>query len=168
MVLEEVPEPEVEEPELPEPEEPEPEPEEPEPLEPEPLEPEVVVPELLVVPDDEPEFAPLAETLPATITVPPSKFTPPALPPELDTEPLELILCAVAVTWLALVTLPEFRFTALALSTKLPFWPRFNEPLLVSEPEAFKVSVAVLLVFTALPALPFKPISASLATVRSP
>lgn len=57
-----------------------------------------VVPAPPVVPDDEPEFAPLAETLPATITVPPNRFTPPVLPPVLDTEPLELMLCAVAVT----------------------------------------------------------------------
>ena len=78
-----MPEPELvePEPELPEPELPEPEPPVPEELEPE-----------------EPELVPLAETLPATTTEPPSKFTPPVLPPVLVTDPVALILCAVAVT----------------------------------------------------------------------
>jgi hypothetical protein len=69
------------------------------------------------------------------------------------------------VTWLALVTLPVFKFTEVAFSTKLPLWPRFNDPLFVKEPDALSVSVAELFAPSA-PALEL--IFASLATVRLP
>lgn len=119
---------ELEEPELPDLELPEleefelgdPELVEPEPVEPDPVEPELdpeVLPEPL--PEPLPGLLPLDDTLPASTTLLANKLTPPVVPPELVTEPLALMLCAVAVTWLALVTLPEARVRVVAFITTL-------------------------------------------------
>ena len=79
---------------------------EPEPLEPELEEPELPEPlepdepELEPVVDPVPELEPLLleDMLPAITTLFANKLIPPVLPPVLVIEPLELILCAVAVT----------------------------------------------------------------------
>ena len=42
---------------------------------------------------------------------------------------------------MAVVELPVAKFTLVALITTAPFWPMLMVPLLVTEPEAFKVRV---------------------------
>ena len=49
-------------------------------------------------PEDVPVPPPLAETLPVINAVEANNSTPPVLPPELVIDPLDVILCAVAVT----------------------------------------------------------------------
>lgn len=117
-----------------------PDPLDPEPLDPVPDEPELLDPEdepdpelldpdepldvdpevpLELVPDEEPELLPLAETLPVITALVAKRVTPPLLPPVLVTDPLDVMLCAVAVTWLALVTLPAAKLSAVAVRTRL-------------------------------------------------
>ena len=99
-------EPELPEPELLDPELPELEPEPVEPVEPD--DPPVEVPVevfdvvLDVVPvlplPTEPEEVPFADKLPAITTLLPNRLIPPVLPPVLETEPVALMLSAVADT----------------------------------------------------------------------
>ena len=91
---------------------------------------------------------PLELTGPAKTIPLASMATPPALPPVVETLPPTLIVCAVAVTSLAIVELPEAKLTVTALMTSAPFWPRLIVPLLATVPVAFKVRVvpAVLVV----------------------
>lgn len=83
------------------------------------------------------------------------------------TAPLTETVCAVRLTWFAVVVLPEARLTEAALTTTLAPVPKEITPLLVTEPVAFKVKV-VPLELELDPDIAVKSIVVPTAMVKSP
>ena len=168
----------------------EPEPEPPEDDPPELVPPDVLPPDVLPPEVDPPVVVPPVVVLPAPLVVvpdpvpvpvvDPDALTTPATampfasrlaeldpPPAVMTEPLTEIVCAVRLTWFAVVVLPEARLTEAALTTTFAPAPKEITPLLVTEPVAFKVKV-VPLALELDPTAAAKSIVVPAAIVKSP
>ena len=100
----------------------------------------VVVPDPVPVPDADPD----ALTTPAIAMPFASRLAELDPPPAVMTAPLTEIVCAVRLTWFAVVVLPEARLTEAALTTTLAPDPKEITPLFVTDPVAFKVKVVPL------------------------